>query len=257
LHPLNLLFEAGEWVLFDAQRQPCKNDCRYMATHVQKLPYEYAEMESRKSPDFSKEMSKKNGIGDLTKKKLDDEQNSTALAYEEGEIARLFTQYGFIRSETLGTVYFTLAHFESETYITNLSEILSVGDRVRFLPMSQPEKNGCRWRGLKVQRLDFDSITPLAQLVDQECSIEENGDRILCEVSVQTDQSLWNTFLATQASSTYRRRENRTVKTENAACQTRMPPEALLLKAVKEDDELKAILKERFPHLMQFVEKTT
>lgn len=257
LHPLNTLFEAGDWVLFDAQRQPCKNDCRYVALRVQLLTQD---LQTEEAPAAPVPQKVKRENGDSSKKSLDMEKptSATQLEIEEGEIARLFPQYGFIRSDSLGAVYFTLAHFESETFVNSLLEALSIGDRVQFIKMPQPEKNGCQYRGLKVKKVEPDLITPLARLVDDSCTTEEPESEpvFVCEVAVQTDQSLWNTFLATQATASYRRRDHRP-ETSEATCQTRMPPEALLLKAVKEDEELKAILRERFPHLMKFVEKMT
>lgn len=183
---------------------------------------------------------------------------------ETGQIFKLFPQFGYIKCDKLGNVFFTLSNYvcspDEPSPPVSLLDVLTEGSFVHFLPTPQPNKNDCVWRAYHVQKLSsFNGAGDFEELVEYLQLDQDNFSNTVMEVSCQTDQNLWNTFLASQLPRRNRLGINLEQKKSVAdvACQTINPPELMLLKALKTHDLFRQELKAKFPDLMKYVEKLT
>uniref|UniRef100_A0A5S6QYZ8 Uncharacterized protein n=1 Tax=Trichuris muris TaxID=70415 RepID=A0A5S6QYZ8_TRIMR len=195
-------FKANETVTFSATRQAEENNCMYLATSVRK--------QTEQAPT------------------MDD----TDCQQDIGTIFKLNPHFGFIMSESLGTLFFSLSNcFVSSTEET-LLDLFRLNDTVKFNAMRQPEVNGCSWRALNVTRLD---IPP---------SDEEFCQQAITEQMYPGPAPLLSPPLPTAP------------ETAEKASQTHTPAESLLLRAISTDRKFHETLQKQFPHLMKMIDKS-
>ncbi|KRX91738.1 Reticulon-3, partial [Trichinella pseudospiralis] len=181
-------FCNNQTVLFNAVRQTEVNDCAYVATAVWPA-----------------------------NEQITDEMN---VMSEIGSIVKLSSHYGYILSESLGQVFFSISNCDnySSPELT-LFDLFEVNDLVHFNPMKQPEVNGCNWRALNVMKFNFTD--------------DENArwDSVIQDYQFQNDQ-----FSNSNAAVLVDVENLKPPKTTaDKACQTITPPEMFLLKAVTAD----------------------
>ncbi|KRZ37742.1 Reticulon-3, partial [Trichinella pseudospiralis] len=181
-------FCNNQTVLFNAVRQTEVNDCAYVATAVWPA-----------------------------NEQITDEMN---VMSEIGNIVKLSSHYGYILSESLGQVFFSISNCDnySSPELT-LFDLFEVNDLVHFNPMKQPEVNGCNWRALNVMKFKFTD--------------DENArwDSVIQDYQFQNDQ-----FFNSNAAVLVDVENLKPPKTTaDKACQTITPPEMFLLKAVTAD----------------------
>ncbi|VDP07863.1 unnamed protein product [Soboliphyme baturini] len=209
-------FMPNDMVAFDAYRQLQSNNCSYLATSVRK-------MSAARSAYVDK-----------------------TLGFRCGLISKVSPHFGYIYSEQLGSVFFSLSNSVAadQADVGNLCDLFDVGDSVRFIPMEQPEINGCSWRALKVMKM---SAADLAQLSAEAAVNLDDRDFASCNPSDSSSRVV------------ERRPKNQVnscCQFANKACQTLTPPEALLLKAVTKDVNFYNELCAKFPYLMRYIDKS-
>ncbi|KFD50903.1 hypothetical protein M514_08216 [Trichuris suis] len=194
-------FKANETVIFSAVRQTEENNCTYVATSVRKQI----------------------------------EQQVTTLdngdcRQDIGTIMKLNPHFGFIMSESLGTLFFSLSNCVVNSPNETLLDLFRPNDTVKFNAMRQPEVNGCSWRALNVTRLE---VPP---------SDEEFWQQTATEQMYAGPAPLLPTPLPPE--------------TAEKACQTHTPAESLLLRAISTDTKFHETLHKQFPHLMKMIDKS-
>ncbi|KRX77219.1 Reticulon-3, partial [Trichinella sp. T6] len=203
-------FYNNQTVLFNAIRQTEVNDCAYVATAVWPA-----------NEQITGEMN---------------------VMSEIGNIVKLSSHYGYILSESLGQVFFSISNCENYTSPElTLFDLFEVNDLVHFNPMKQPEMNGCNWRALNVMKFQF--------------AAEENPlwDNVVQDYQFENDQFSISNSNATVRVDVENSKPPKT--TVDKACQTVTPPEMFLLKAVTADPTFYMELHRNFPHLMKFIDK--
>ncbi|KRX60879.1 Protein spitz [Trichinella sp. T9] len=203
-------FYNNQTVLFNAVRQTEVNDCAYVATAVWPA-----------NEQITGEMN---------------------VMSEIGNIVKLSSHYGYILSESLGQVFFSISNCENYTSPElTLFDLFEVNDLVHFNPMKQPEMNGCNWRALNVMKFQF--------------AAEENPlwDNVVQNYQFENDQFSISNSNATVRVDVENSKPPKT--TVDKACQTVTPPEMFLLKAVTADPTFYMELHRNFPHLMKFIDK--
>ncbi|KRZ15664.1 Reticulon-3, partial [Trichinella zimbabwensis] len=201
-------FYNNQTVLFNAVRQTEVNDCAYVATAVWPA-----------NEQITGEMN---------------------VMSEVGNIVKLSSHYGYISSESLGQVFFSISNCENYTSPElTLFDLFEVNDLVHFNPMKQPEVNGCKWRALNVMKFKF--------------AAEENE---MWNSVIQDYQFQKHQFSNSNAAVLVDVENLKPPKTTvDKACQTVTPPEMFLLKAVTADPTFYMELYRNFPHLMKFIDK--
>ncbi|CDW53009.1 octanoyltransferase [Trichuris trichiura] len=193
-------FNANETVIFSAVRQAEENNCMYVATSVRKqIEQQVATLDN----------------GDCRQ--------------DIGTIMKLNPHFGFIMSESLGTLFFSLSNCVVSSANETLLDLFCPNDTVKFNAMRQPEVNGCSWRALNVTKLE---VPPSDEEFWQQTVTEQmyGGPAPLLPPPPP--------------------------ETAEKACQTHTPAESLLLRAISTDTKFHETLQKQFPHLMKMIDKS-